>query len=107
MPLYTTQGIFVYRGTEVNKQHIVQWPEVQHGQQKNILLLEKFWMILGIFCTKRVHFASLLEHYQCFLRDDVCLIFAMGIISRHQSTLYFHYIIYIIFIIYWVGLGRL
>ena len=23
MPLYTTQGIFVYRGTEVNKQHIV------------------------------------------------------------------------------------
>ena len=24
MPLYTTQGIFVYRGTEVNKQHIVQ-----------------------------------------------------------------------------------
>ena len=25
MPLYTTQGIFVYRGTEVNKQHIVHW----------------------------------------------------------------------------------
>jgi len=28
MPLYTTQGIFVYRGTEVNKQHIVQWKQL-------------------------------------------------------------------------------
>ena len=25
MPLYTTQGIFVYGGTEVDKQHIVHW----------------------------------------------------------------------------------
>ena len=24
MPLYTTQGIFVYRGTQLDKQHIVQ-----------------------------------------------------------------------------------
>ena len=25
MPLYTTQGIFVYRGTQLDKQHIVHW----------------------------------------------------------------------------------
>ena len=36
MPLYTTQGIFVYRGTVVDNQHIVQWGvspcgEVTHG----------------------------------------------------------------------------
>ena len=29
MPLYTTQGIFVYRGTELDKQHIVQWAKVE------------------------------------------------------------------------------
>ena len=31
MPLYTTQGIFVYRGTELDKQHIVHWTKITLG----------------------------------------------------------------------------
>ena len=41
MPLYTTQGIFVYRGTVVDKQHIVHWrlhPLARLTPRANILV---------------------------------------------------------------------
>lgn len=37
MPLYTTQGIFVYRGTEVDKQHIVQCATTPNQQICNVI----------------------------------------------------------------------